>query len=189
MALVLFTVIDLETSGLDWDYPRAMGPAFTYGKPIRELTLDDPEVWMPLDDYLGLYEVSSHGRVRTLEHCTPYLHGESRVPLVRRIPARILRPQASGPLSHYPQVGLYRNARKAKLCKVHWLVAMSFLGPTPPGHMVLHADDNGWHNAPFNLRFGTKSDNTLDAINNGRLNRSDDGRLQSGPHSKRSGAA
>lgn len=45
---------------------------------------------------------------------------------------------------------------------VHRLVIEGFVGPCPPGHYVLHFDNNPKNNAPKNLRYGTPSENSQD---------------------------
>lgn len=52
--------------------------------------------------------------------------------------------------------------------RVQYLVAATYLGPRPPGLLVLHWDDDSDNNRPENLRYGTKSENAYDAVRNGR---------------------
>lgn len=94
------------------------------------------EVWrvVPVDlDPLGRYEVSSLGRVRRLwPHTDP----------------RLLKPYVGR--HNYPKVQLgYRGSR----VYVHTLVALTFLGPRPPGEHVDHIDFDRQNNEVDNLRY------------------------------------
>ena len=55
--------------------------------------------------------------------------------------------------------------------KTHWSVAFlvceAFNGPQPDGYWVLHGNGNRQDNRPCNLRWGTRSDNTYDAVRHG----------------------
>lgn len=51
---------------------------------------------------------------------------------------------------------------------LHNVILESFVGPRPPGMMGLHWDDDPTHNALSNLRWGTPTENNLDALRNGR---------------------
>lgn len=50
---------------------------------------------------------------------------------------------------------------------IHQMVLETFIGPRPKGLIALHWDDNKLNNAVGNLRWGTYSDNQLDAVRNG----------------------
>lgn len=135
-------------------------------RPLPELTLDDPEVWMPVHDYADLYDVSSHGRVRSKTHSR--LIRRRQGDATYEFPGRVLRTR---PSYGYPGVTLNDGRERRRSPKVHWLVAASFLGPRPPGALILHGDDNRYHNAPANLRYGTRRENGIDAFMNGRTAR------------------
>ncbi len=51
--------------------------------------------------------------------------------------------------------------------KVHLLVARAFHGDRPSGFETRHLDGDRSNNRPENLRYGTKSENSLDAIAHG----------------------
>lgn len=109
------------------------------------------ESWEPVRDWVGIYEVSNRGVVRSLDR-------PGR-------PGRVLKPQKSkqGHLS----VVLSDSPRKAKKL-VHRLVAEAFIPNPDECPMVLHWDDDPGNNESGNLRWGTRSDNGLDAVRNGR---------------------
>lgn len=102
----------------------------------------------------GLYEVSSHGRVRSSRDRT-----NSRV-------GQILKPQITKEGRH--QYTLWRDG-VPRTVKVHRLVAEAFV-PNPQGlPLVRHWDDNPGNNFASNLRWGTQADNMQDAVRNNRI--------------------
>ena len=105
------------------------------------MSFDEPERWLPVGGYEGLYEVSDLGRVRSL----PRFHAGGRV----------LKPAYNGPVA---QVCLRRDGR-SRTFKVHSLVAAAFLGPRPEGHEVCHGPAGRLDNRLANLSYGTKSKN------------------------------
>lgn len=54
-----------------------------------------------------------------------------------------------------------------KMVRLHVLVCAAFKGPRPSGMFVLHYDGNPTNNHLSNLRYGTHSENTQDAIRHG----------------------
>ncbi|MFJ4107914.1 NUMOD4 motif-containing HNH endonuclease [Oerskovia enterophila] len=117
---------------------------------------DLEEVWLPAVGYEGLYEVSNHGRVRSLDRIDA--NG-------RRRKGRILLPVKNlkgGRL----RVDLYRGGQKRMLL-IHRLVLMTFVGPAPDGMEACHNDGNHTNNAPNNLRWDTSSANKLDSVRHG----------------------
>ena len=117
------------------------------------------EQWKPVNGYEGIYEVSSHGRVRSLDRTVNYSSGQ-----VRRLKGKVRRT----PLNQdgYPRVNLSHQG-KDKTRYVHSLVAEAFIGACPEGMEVCHSDGNKTNNHVANLRFGTSSDNELDKVRHG----------------------
>lgn len=95
------------------------------------------EEWRAVVGFEGLYEVSDHGRVKSLRHVIP----------------RLLRASSD----RYPKVNLHGNGTRS--VRVHILVLTAFVGPAPDGMECLHADDDGHNNCLTNLRWGTHSEN------------------------------
>ena len=107
------------------------------------------ETWAFIPGYEGVYQVSDLGNIKSFAR---YKEG------------RLLKP---GKASHgYYTVSFGRNKSKT----VHSLVALAFFGPCPKGMEVLHIDGTRTNNAKTNLRYGTRTDNILDAIKHGSWN-------------------
>ncbi len=116
------------------------------------------EEWRAAPGYEGAYEVSSLGRVRSLDRVINGRWG----PHVRR--GVVLR-------AHTDKDG-YKKVRpslnnEARSVPVHHLVLLAFIGPRPEGHVALHKDGRPENNAASNLSWGTYSDNALDAVSHG----------------------
>lgn len=104
------------------------------------------EQWRPVPGFPG-YLVSNLGRVYS---------GHSD---------RCLRPQPSG--RGHLRVALRRGG-ETHMRLVHRLVLKAFVGPCPDGQEALHEDDDPTNNRLGNLRWGTRSENRLDAVRNQR---------------------
>lgn len=116
------------------------------------------EEWRPVVGWEGLYEVSSIGKVRSLDREVLSRTGK---PFMRK--GKALTQSMTG--GRYV-VGLSR-AGSSKTQMVHRLVAEAFL-PNPKGHpLVRHLDDNPVRNVVENLAWGTHSDNQHDRVRNG----------------------
>lgn len=117
------------------------------------------EEWRSIVGYEGAYEVSSWGRVRSLNKTVIRSDGRRRP-----FKGRVLRP---GKASHgYYTVGLWRQ-NEGTSCTVHSLVARAFLGPTPIGEEILHKDGNKENCELSNLKFGTRSENVKQVFHDG----------------------
>lgn len=114
------------------------------------------EQWKAVQGYEGLYEVSSHGRVRSLDR--PWRPG------IRSFKGKELKPQKKK--RGYYAVALNKNGISL-IAKIHSLVAESFIGPRPDGEEVRHRDSNPLNNRLENLVYGTRSDNVRDAVKHG----------------------
>lgn len=77
------------------------------------------------------------------------------------------------PLKFHENSDGYRatSIRKSGLpvyVKASRLVAEAFLGPRPDGHEVCHIDGNKTNDTHSNLKWGTHSENILDAVGHGK---------------------
>lgn len=118
------------------------------------------EQWLPVVGFEGFYEVSDHGRVRSLDRIVYFRDGRKR-----RSPGRILKPWHSD-RGGYPVVGLKSPNRNRK-AHVHILVLEAFVGPRPDGLACCHNDGNGLNNSLINLRWDTYSANNHDLVKHG----------------------
>ena len=116
------------------------------------------EVWRSIANYEGLYEVSSHGRVRSLDG--ERWNGRAFHPFK----GRELRLNFGG---RYLCVSLSKD-RKTHTYRVHELVAAQFL-PSCPGTWgrgkgrwhIDHIDDNPLNNRADNLQWLTSRENVF----------------------------
>lgn len=118
--------------------------------------------WRAVAEFPG-YEASDDGRVRSLPRSLPLRTRWGGV-TVRRYPGRELAPyEVNG---GHLGVDLVRDGIRARL-GLHSVVLRAFVGPPPPGHEGLHRDGDPANNVPSNLRWGTSSENNLDAVRHG----------------------
>lgn len=122
---------------------------------IIELVSEDAsERWLPIPGYEGFYEVSDHGRARSLSRMSAQGLRRGRI--------RKAHPLKNG----YLQLLLYAYG-ECKGFYVHQLVAMAFIGPCPEGMEVRHLDGVKTNNAESNLAYGTHLENMADTIRHG----------------------
>lgn len=120
------------------------------------------EQWLPVVGWEEAYEVSDHGRIRTLERTALRRNGVSG-----RVAARIRKPVWSGPKNkQYLWVELHCDGVRMRRL-VHHLVLEAFVGPKADGMRGLHWDDDASNNSLHNLRWGTQAENIQDQVRNG----------------------
>lgn len=124
------------------------------------------EIWLAVVGFEGLYEVSSEGRVRSLNRITAQLSAVGKMHN-RRYIGRILKPAITR-TPPYPRVVLSRNGKRFDRI-VHKLVSDSFFGPCPPGLECCHNDGNRLNNRIENLRYDTHAANEADRRAHGNL--------------------
>lgn len=110
------------------------------------------EEWRPVAGFEGLYEVSDHGRVRSVRAGNH---------VNKRLQGKVLKERTNK--VGYPVVSLYRGGKATRKERtVHRLVLEAFVGPAPDGCEVLHGDGTKINNHLSNLRWGTRSENMRD---------------------------
>lgn len=123
------------------------------------------EVWKDIPGYIGEYQVSNMGRVRSLDRTSFYdsvCHYSGRVLKIKRHhKGKILSPGRK-PSGHYSV-----SLGKGNSQDVHRLVLLAFVGDCPDGMECLHYDDDPSNNRLTNLRWGTRAENLHDAVRNG----------------------
>lgn len=118
------------------------------GSSMAPATLTTPavEVWKDIEGFEGYYEVSSHGRIRSVERDIVERNGIKTQHLKGRI-----RKQIMGTMGYY-MLHLNKDGHY-KSCFVHRLVAEAFL-PNPDNlPEVNHIDENKENNAVWNLEW------------------------------------
>jgi hypothetical protein len=100
------------------------------------------EIWKPVVDYEGFYEVSNQGRIKSIPRIAP---GKKKKTLKEE---RILKLTES---RGYLRTFLAKSG-KVKSPYVHRLVYEAFVGVIPPGHQVDHTDGNKLNNCLENLQ-------------------------------------
>jgi hypothetical protein len=103
------------------------------------------EIWKPIINYEGLYELSVFGKIKSL----------------KSVKEKTLIPKKDK-YGHL-QVRLYKNGI-VKQYSVHRLVLETFIGPRPEGMEGCHNDGNGSNNFLENLRYDTHENNMRDRI-------------------------
>ncbi|KRD36826.1 hypothetical protein ASE27_10240 [Oerskovia sp. Root918] len=111
--------------------------------------------WRPVVGFEGAYEVSDRGRVRSLDRL------DSRG---NRIRGRVLR--AATKRSGHQHLSLCVDGKGITLL-VHRMVLEAFVGPAPEGMEACHSDGDPANNALSNLRWDSRSENTLDRVRHG----------------------
>ena len=117
------------------------------------------EIWAQIDGYEGFYEVSSFGRVRSVERVVRHRHG------LATMKSRVLKQSISK--AGYAYVCLSKECR-GKSCLVHRLVARAFL-PACDKPEVNHKDFNKSNNCVDNLEWASRSENHIHAMSAGRF--------------------
>lgn len=114
------------------------------------------EEWRPVVGYEGLYEVSSLGRMRSLDRYVTPNHGR----WTYFVPGVVLKPltQKSGHLAIWLSNGTARREM------IHRLVLAAFVGPCPVNMEGCHNNGNPGDNRVSNLRWDTRSSNRRDSV-------------------------
>ena len=119
---------------------------------------NSPEIWMPVPNYEGLYEISNQGRFAAL-----------------RKDGRFYR--KLNDKTHYLSVSVKSiDGKPQKSFYIHTLVAHVFIQPRPDGLVVRHLDGNRYNNKVENLAYGTNSQNVADSVKHGIYKGSNNGR-------------
>lgn len=112
------------------------------------------EEWKSIERYEGLYEVSSLGRVRSLDRLVIYSNGKRRIHK-----GTVLSPGVS---NGYYQVSLARGGKNVQR-QIHVLVCTAFHLNPEHKRTVNHKDGDKLHNHKDNLEWATHSEQHLHA--------------------------
>jgi len=114
-------------------------------QPVTTDSEVDLEQWAPIAGWVGLYEVSSTGQVRSLPRF--------------RCKGRVLRHGTTH--NGYLTVTFSADGRR-EARTLHRVVAEAFLGPKPEGYHTCHIDGDKTNNAVTNLAYKTPAENEAD---------------------------
>lgn len=117
------------------------------------------EEWRPVVGYEEIYEVSSHGRVRSLDRLEWVTGTDRQCGFSRRRKGRVLNlyRDKDGYLRVRPSIG-----GEVTGVAVHTLVCAAFHGARPEGYLVAHGDGSKDNNTAGNLRWATPLENSAD---------------------------
>lgn len=117
------------------------------------------EIWKEIVGYEGLYEVSSHGRIRSLVHTVPCRGGKTRL-----VQGTVRKPQYN---KKGYQIIVLSKDNKLKTFTVHQLVAEAFIPNFQRGTELNHKDGNPGNPHKDNLEISNPSHNQLHAVRTG----------------------
>lgn len=122
------------------------------------------EHWLPVVGLEGLYEVSDHGRVRSIDRVIYklYSNGKRKTLLRGRLLSLISRNNGCGQRYFVVNIG-------SQVRYVHRLVLEAFAGPCGNGMEARHLDGNPSNNDLTNLKWGTVEENTGDRGRHGNF--------------------
>lgn len=126
---------------------------------MPEQHVNEVEEWRPVVGYEGLYEVSSHGRVRSLTRLC-----RGKCDSLCRHNGTVLKAKTTR--DGHQGISLSRE-RRYKSTNVHLLVLEAFVGPRPKGLQCCHNDGNEANNFVGNLRWDTPANNGSDKVKHG----------------------
>ena len=121
------------------------------------------EVWVDVENYVGLYKVSNLGRLKSLSRDVACRGGGIRV-----IKTRIVKP--SKRLDGYMIVNIFREGKR-EVFTVHKLIAKMFIPNVDSKSDIDHINNNKEDNRVCNLRWATRLENL-----NNRKNKKPKGR-------------
>ena len=115
------------------------------------------EIWKPIKGFVGYYEISNLGNVRSIKRCVRVHRGFRHIE--SRIKEQFLSPKG------YLRVALFKE-QKCKKFFVHRLVALAFV-PNPSGFPFINhkneiktdnkAENLEWCTAKYNDNYGTRN--------------------------------
>ena len=109
------------------------------------------ENWKDIERYEGIYQISDHGRVKSLKRKV-----RSKGDGLRELPEKIVQPLYTK--AGYLNLIASKNQKRETLV-IHHLVAKHFIGERPKGLVIDHIDGNITNNHVSNLRYVTTKQN------------------------------
>lgn len=117
------------------------------------------EIWKDIEEYEGIYQVSNHGRIKSMIGWNGHKY-------IKR--EKMLNPyKQEGSKNYYRAIVKLKKDGKGKEFKVHRLVAEAFI-PNPENKAeVNHLDGNPLNNIVSNLEWSTHQENITHSIDTG----------------------
>ncbi len=123
----------------------------------------DLEIWKPIAGYEGMYEVSSLGRVKSIDR-------RVRTAFAPRVSRGAVMAGCAGDERHYANVVLSKGGRSISYM-VHRLVLETFVGAPPDDMECRHLNGDRKDNRLANLCWGTRRENMADNVAHGKTTR------------------
>ena len=123
------------------------------------------EEWRDIPGYVGLYQASNEGRIRSVHRLTQDVIDSG----IRHVKT-ILKPGSNkqGRLQiAFSRMVFEEKKAVVKRYQLHRIVFMAFHGEIPNGLNVLHFDGNHLNNRIENLYLGTQLENIADRVRHG----------------------
>lgn len=117
------------------------------------------EKWVPIKGYEGFYEISNHGRVRSIDRIVYFKNGKGQ----REYKGKILKQKYH---NGYAMVNLNKN-KELKVFYIHRLVAEHFIPRIKDKNIVNHKNGIKSDNYYKNLEWCTSKKNNIHVNNNG----------------------
>ena len=124
------------------------------------------EIWKDIKGYEGIYQISSWGRVRSLDHVFYQKH-YSGIMAKHEIKGKIMKLHKR--LNGYMCIGLTNKEGKNKTYSIHRLVGIHFLEKPEGKDCINHLDSNPSNNHVSNLEWCTQSENIFYAYRYGNM--------------------
>ena len=118
----------------------------------------EKEIWKDIPGYEGLYQASTLGNIQSYTRKVYLSDGR-----VRTNKGRMLK-LIDDTHGRYV-VSLIKE--KSKQYKVHYLIALTFIGERPKNTLVCHLDGDSKNNRLDNLRYDTAKENSIDIYRQG----------------------
>jgi hypothetical protein len=119
------------------------------------------ENWASVKGFEGVYEVSTHGRLRRLSQASARI---KRIHPGRNYLPRLLTAVINNGYGYFTLVAHGKRIRRG----IHALVLETFVGPRPQGLYACHRDGNKSNNSLENLKWATPTENQDDRVKHGR---------------------
>lgn len=117
------------------------------------------EIWKDIENYEGIYQISSLGRVRSLERIA---NGSCRNGGKYTVKGRVLKNSTGGENNNREYIHIRVNGEKRSF-SIPRLVAIAFIPNLENKPEVNHIDGNTLNNRVENLEWVTKSENEIHA--------------------------